>query len=108
MIKDTFEESFSPEWVENNITDRAHELVVLRRIIPWERIVTRLTPFYDEAPGAEGKSLRIMAALLIISRLRGGTGERKPVYSVFLQCSGQRSADFPSSVVPLRSEKTSR
>ena len=81
MIKDTFEESFSPEWVENNITDRAHELVVLRRIIPWERIVTRLTPFYDEAPGAEGKSLRIMAALLIISRLRG-LSDRKVVEQV--------------------------
>lgn len=81
MIKDTFEEAFSPEWADKNITDRAHELVVLRRIIPWERIVTRLTPFYDETSGAGGKSLRIMSALLTISRLRG-LSDRKIVEQV--------------------------
>ncbi len=54
MIKDTFEEAFSPEWVEKNITDPAHELVVLRKIIPWEAIIALLTPFYDKAAGAVG------------------------------------------------------
>ncbi len=54
MIKDTFEDAFSPEWIERNIADSAHRLIILRRIIPWERIVTRLTSFYDEVSGAEG------------------------------------------------------
>ncbi|MCP4142133.1 MAG: transposase, partial [Chloroflexi bacterium] len=81
MIKDTFEDAFSPEWIERNIADSAHRLIILRRIIPWERIVTRLTSFYDEVSGAEGKSLRIMVALLIISRFRGQS-DRKVVEQV--------------------------
>ena len=80
MIRDTFEEAFSPEWVEKNITDPAHGLVVLRRIIPWDAIVRLLVPFYDEA-GPAGKSLRIMVAILIISRLRG-LSDRKVVEQV--------------------------
>ncbi|MDM8543958.1 hypothetical protein QUF90_23025 [Desulfococcaceae bacterium HSG9] len=31
MIKDKFEETFSPGWAESDITDSAHELVVLRK-----------------------------------------------------------------------------
>jgi len=80
MIRDTFEEAFSPEWVEKNITDPAHGLVVLRKIIPWDAIVRLLVPFYDEA-GPAGKSLRIMVAILIISRLRG-LSDRKVVEQV--------------------------
>ncbi|QTA93056.1 Uncharacterized protein dnm_091510 [Desulfonema magnum] len=34
MIEKNFEEAFTPEWVSNNITDQANELVVLRKIIP--------------------------------------------------------------------------
>jgi IS5 family transposase len=71
MIGNTFEETFSSEWVGKNITDTAHELVVLRKIIPWEKIIGRLTQFYDKTSGAMGKSLRIMIALVIISKLRG-------------------------------------
>ncbi len=71
MIKDTFETAFSSEWTERNITDSAHELVVLRKIIPWEKIVSCLSRFYSDSKGPVGKSLRIMAALLIIARLRG-------------------------------------
>ncbi len=71
MIKDTFEEAFSPEWSERNITDPAHELIVLRKIIPWEKIIARLSLFYNDSKGPVGKSLRIMVALLIVSRLRG-------------------------------------
>ncbi len=71
MIKDTFEAAFSSEQTESDITDSAHELVVLRKIIPWEKIVSRLSRFYSDSKGPVGKSLRIMAALLIITRLRG-------------------------------------
>jgi len=38
----------------------------LRQIIPWERIVQRLSKFYDEKQGPIGKSLRMMIALQII------------------------------------------
>jgi len=70
MIRDTFKEAFSPEWVEKNITVSAHELVLIRKIIPWDAIIAILTQFYSETSGAVGKSLRIMIALLIISRFR--------------------------------------
>ncbi|MDM8557136.1 transposase [Desulfococcaceae bacterium HSG7] len=71
MIKDKFEEAFSSEQAEKNITDAAHELVVLRKIIPWKNIIVRLSRFYNDSKGPMGKSLRIMVALLIITRLRG-------------------------------------
>jgi IS5 family transposase len=71
MIREKFEEAFSPERIKKNITEPAHELIVLRKIIPWEKIVGRLTPFYDRTAGAVGKSLRTMTALLTVSRLRG-------------------------------------
>ncbi|MDM8542024.1 transposase [Desulfococcaceae bacterium HSG9] len=71
MIKDTFETALSSEQTESDITDSAHVLVVLRKIIPWEKIVSRQSRFYSDSKGPVGKSPRIMAALLIIARLRG-------------------------------------
>lgn len=69
MIASTFEEAHSPDWIEQNIHP-THELVILRQVIPWLRIIGRLTPFYDSARGRFGKQLRTMVALLILSRLR--------------------------------------
>ncbi len=70
MIKFSFEEAFSKEWVETQITDWTNELVILRQVIPWQAIITGLTQFYDDNSGRSGKSLRIMVALLILGRLR--------------------------------------
>ena len=70
MIESSFEEAFSKEWVETQITDSTNELVILRQVIPWQAIITQLTQFYDDNSGRSGKSLRIMVALLILARLR--------------------------------------
>jgi len=70
MIESSFEEAFSKEWVETQITDWTNELVILRQVIPWQAIISQLTQFYDDNSGRSGKSLRIMVALLILSRLR--------------------------------------
>jgi len=70
MIEFSFEEAFSKEWVETQITDWTNELVILRQVIPWQAIVTQLTQFYNSSSGRLGKSLRVMVALLILSRLR--------------------------------------
>lgn len=70
MIGNTFEEAFTPEWFEANIQDEANDLVVIRRIIPWDAIIDRLVNFYDAKVGANGKSLRVMIAVLILSRFR--------------------------------------
>jgi hypothetical protein len=35
MIESSFEEAFSKEWVETQITNSANELVILRQVIPW-------------------------------------------------------------------------
>jgi IS5 family transposase len=67
MIRATFEEAHTPEWIEANI-NRTHELVILRQIIPWEKIVRSLTHFYSKDQGPEGKSLRMMAGMVIIAR----------------------------------------
>jgi len=70
VIKSSFEEAFSKEWVKTQITDSMNELVILRQVIPWQAIITQLTQFYDNDSGRLGKSLRVMVALLILSRLR--------------------------------------
>ncbi len=70
MIESSFEEAFSKEWVEAQITDSTNELVILRQVIPWQVIITQLTQFYSNDSGRSGKSLRIMVALLILCRLR--------------------------------------
>jgi hypothetical protein len=68
MIKNAFKEAFSPEWLETNITNPIHELVIIREIIPREKIISRLCRFYDKSHGAFGKSLRMMTAILIIMK----------------------------------------
>jgi IS5 family transposase len=70
MIESSFEEAFSKEWVETQITDWTNELVILRQVIPWQAIITGLTQFYDDNSGRSGKSLRVIVALLILGRLR--------------------------------------
>jgi len=70
MIESSFEEAFSKEWVETQITDSTNELVIFRQVIPWQAIINQLTQFYDNNGGRSGKSLRVMVALLILSRLR--------------------------------------
>jgi IS5 family transposase len=70
MIESSFEEAFSKEWIETQITDSANELVILRQVIPWQTIINQLTQFYNSNSGRLGKPLRVMVALLILSRLR--------------------------------------
>ena len=81
MIESSFEEAFSKEWVETQITDWTNELVILRQVIPWQGIITQLTQFYDNNSGRSGKSLRVMVALLILGRLRS-LGDRPVVEQV--------------------------
>lgn len=69
MIETIFTENHSLEWVESNITDPAEELFILRKIIPWGKIVKQLSQFYDKLKGRTGKSLRIMTGLMILSKL---------------------------------------
>ncbi len=81
MIESSFEEAFSKEWVETQITDSTNELVILRQVIPWQAIISQLTQFYDDNSGRSGKSLRVMVALLILARLRS-LGDRPVVAQV--------------------------
>jgi IS5 family transposase len=70
VIESNFEEAFSKEWIETQITDSTNELVILRQVIPWQTIINQLTTFYNNNSGRLGKPLRVMVALLILSRLR--------------------------------------
>jgi len=81
MIEYSFEEAFSKEWVQTQITNWDNELVILRQVVPWQSIITQLTQFYDDNSGRSGKSLRIMVALLILGRLRS-LGDRPVVAQV--------------------------
>ncbi len=66
MIKCTFEEAHGQEWIKQNIPNPRHELLILRQVIPWPRIIEQLAQFYDAEKGCIGKSLRIMIALLLV------------------------------------------
>lgn len=48
MIEQTFTEAFSEEWIKHNINDSASESVILRIIIPWQKITSRLSRFYNK------------------------------------------------------------
>jgi len=69
MIDKRYEDVFSDKWVETHIPNSDHEFVILRQVIPWQRLIDQLSGFYHRK-GRLGKSLRTMVSLLIVSRLR--------------------------------------
>jgi hypothetical protein len=70
MIKSTFEEAHEQEWIKKNITNPTQELVIVRQVISWSKIIKKLVALYDPENGCYGKSLRVLIALLLVSRLR--------------------------------------
>lgn len=70
MIATGFDDAFSQEWVETQMTDSTNELVILRQVIPWQAIISQLIQFYDRTKGRLGTSLRLMVAIVIVARLR--------------------------------------
>jgi len=70
MIASTFSEVHSKEWIKTHLPDPTNELIIFRRVIPWGSIVEQLVEFYHSQKGALGKSLRMMVAILLLSKLR--------------------------------------
>lgn len=70
MVASTYKEAFTEDWVKEHIKDSLNELVIYRKVIPWQRIIDRLVPFYSEGKGRFAKSLRVMVALTVIGKLR--------------------------------------
>jgi IS5 family transposase len=70
MIAQTFQDTFSPEWIKTHLTNPTHDLVILRHIIPWQPIIDQLVPLYNHQKGRTGHSLRTLVATSILSRLR--------------------------------------
>ncbi|MGK5094844.1 transposase [Deltaproteobacteria bacterium TL4] len=70
MIATTYEEVHSDEWKKTHIPNVTHELILFNKFIPWSSIIQRLSCFYKKGKGAMGKSLRVVVALLILSKLR--------------------------------------
>ena len=70
MIAQTFQDAFSPEWITTHLTNPTHELILLRRLIPWQPIIERLVPFYNPQKGRTGHSLRLLVATSLLARLR--------------------------------------
>ncbi len=63
-------EAFTDEWVKRNINDPTHELVILRKIIPWQRIIDKLISYYADNQGRCGTALRTIIAIFIVAKLR--------------------------------------
>jgi IS5 family transposase len=70
MIAQTFEEVFSPQWINTHLSHPTHDLIILRQLIPWQPIIDGLVPFYNRKKGRTGCALRTLSAVSIVSRLR--------------------------------------
>lgn len=70
MIAQTFEDVFSPQWVNTHLSHPTHDLIILRHIIPWQPIIDGLVPFYNLKKGRTGCALRTLSAVSILARLR--------------------------------------
>jgi IS5 family transposase len=70
MIAQTFDEVFSPQWVNTHLSHSTHDLIILRQLIPWQPIIDGLVPFYNRKQGRTGCALRTLSALSILARLR--------------------------------------
>jgi len=70
MIAHTFQDAFSAQWIKTHVPNAAHDLMILRHILPWQSIIDRLIPFYHAQKGRNGQSLRTMVAVSIVAKLR--------------------------------------
>jgi IS5 family transposase len=70
MIAQTFDEVFSPQWINTHLSHRTHDLIILRQLIPWQPILDGLVPFYNLKKGRTGCALRTLVAVSILARLR--------------------------------------
>jgi hypothetical protein len=65
MIAHTFQDAFGPQWVKTHLPKSTHDLIRLRRFLPWQSIIERLTPFYHADKGRHGQALRTTVAVSI-------------------------------------------
>ena len=70
MIARTYDEVHTKTWIAQHILDQTHELFVLRKVIPFQKIIGSLTGYYSATKGRLGKDLRVMVAILILGKLR--------------------------------------
>lgn len=70
MIAQTFDEVFSPQWINTHLSHSTHDLIILRQLIPWQPIIDGLVPFYNREKGRTGCALRTLSAVSILARLR--------------------------------------
>lgn len=70
MIAHTFQDAFSAQWINTHVPNAAHDLMILRHILPWQSIINRLIPFYHAQKGRNGQSLRTMVAVSMVAKLR--------------------------------------
>ena len=69
MREKTFEEVHSKAWLRHHDLCPHEELFVLRQVIPWQKILKGLLPYYHEKQGRFGVSLRVIVAVLILGKL---------------------------------------
>ncbi len=70
MIAQTFDEVFSPQWINTHLSHPTHDLIILRQLIPWQPIIDGLVPFDNLKKGRTGCALRTLVAVSILARLR--------------------------------------
>lgn len=94
MIQAQFQEAFSDFWQKTHVPNACNELVILRKVIPWQKIITQLLQFYCADKGKIGTSLRIMVALLILGNVRQ-LSDRQVVQQVKENAYGQYFCNVP-------------
>lgn len=70
MILKKNSEAFSEQWVKSNINDPTQEFIILRKIIPWQKIIDKLAGYYNDKKGRKGTSIRTIIAIFIVAKFR--------------------------------------
>jgi len=70
MISTEFQEACSAQWLNIHVPKQNHELIILRKIFPWQWLIQQLSHFYSPDKGKIGSSLRNLVAVVILQFVR--------------------------------------
>lgn len=70
MIEKTFQEAFTKEWGKIYIKDPTNKLIIIRQIIPWQKIIDKLIIFYHPKKGKKRNFITNNNSSFIITKIK--------------------------------------
>jgi hypothetical protein len=62
MIAHTFQDAFSAQWVKENLPNPTHDLILLRRLIPWQAMIVRFSQWRLDSRTTRSQVLHVFIA----------------------------------------------